>query len=381
MTELAHQRNPNSGGPGICGRITRASTAGGRARPGSAEIAAALRAEIADGAVRAGAKLPPVEDLRRRFGAGEFAVRHALQHLRDEGLVALKTGLGARVEPRAGNAWRGNVVFIAPSVIGSFYPHVLAARLSLRLESAGWRVSQIFPEVAPDGTLDESQIRRHLVNGVDFAIGLFARPAISERLARAGVPHVILNGFTRDFPSARAVIKVDITGAFAELLDAFRAAKVRNVLEFDFERVMDRDFKVQLVSGGFNVRRIMARLGDRRVEGLSGFKSAGYAAVAEFLAANGRRRLPDAILFDDDYFATGGVSALLEAGLRIPRDIRVASYMNCGNELAVGCRITGFGHDAEADACAIAGYATAILNGKTPRPPLLRWRYFPGDSV
>ena len=68
-----------------------------RRRTGAAEIAAALRAELADGALRAGASLPPVDDLRRLFGAGEFAVRHALQLLRDEGLtpeeIKNKTGL------------------------------------------------------------------------------------------------------------------------------------------------------------------------------------------------------------------------------------------------------------------------------------------------
>ena len=74
-------------------------------------------------------------------------------------------------------------------------------------------------------------------------------------------------------------------------------------------------------------------------------------------------------------------SALLEAGVRIPHDVRVASLMNRGNELAFGRRITGFGHDAAADADDIAGYVTALLDGGNPRPPLLRWRFFPGESV
>ncbi len=350
-------------------------------RPGAAEIAAVLRAELADGSLRAGAALPPVDALRRRFGAGEFAVRHALQLLRDEGLIVLKRSLGARVAPKAGNAWKGTVALIALSVTGSFYPHAVATHLSRRLEAAGWRFAPIFPEIAPDGTLDETQLRRHLANGVDFAIGLFARPTLSAMLARAGVPHVIVNGFNRDFPDANAVFKVDISSAFAELLDAFRAAKVKTVAEFDYERVMDRSFKLQLAAGGFDVQRIMLPTDGRRIADLYGFRAAGYAAVSEFLATRGSRKLPDAILFDDDYFAMGGFSALLEAGLRIPRDIRVATFMNRGNELAFERKITGFGQDPAAVATAIADYAIAFLNGANPRPSRLRWRFFPGETV
>ncbi len=366
---------------GIVKPRQRDSAKGRIERPGSAEIAAALRAELEVGALRTGAALPSVDDLRRRFGAGEYAVRHALQQLRDEGLIVLKRSLGARVAPKAGNAWKGTVAFIALTATSSFYPHAIATYLSRRLETAGWRFAPIFPKIAADGTLDETQLRSHLANGIDFAIGLFARPTLSAMLARARVPHVIINGYTRDFPDAHAVFKVDISGAFAELLDAFRAAKVKTVVEFDYERVMDRSFKVQLSAGGFDVHRIMVPPEGLRIADLHDFRAAGYASVSEFLATHGARRLPDAILFDDDYFAAGGIHALVEAGLGIPRDIRVASFMNRGNDLGFGRRITGFGHDPAADADDIADYAIAFLNGAKPRPSRLRWRFFPGESV
>lgn len=366
---------------GIAKTRSRGTAEGRIERPGSAEIAAALRAELTSGALRVGEALPSVDDLRRRFGAGEFAVRHAMQKLRDEGLIVLRRSLGARVAPKAVNAWKGTIAFIALTIDGSFYPNVLATHLSRRLNAAGWRLVQVFPEIAQDGSIDDSQILRHLANGVDFAIGQFARPALSAMLAKAGVPHVIINGFTRAFPDARAVFKLDIAGAFAELIDAFRAAKVKTVLEFDFYRVMDRSFKVQLAAGGFNVHRIMAPMVERRDAGLKGFKVAGYAAMTDFLKTRGVRSLPDAILFDDDYFASGGIPALLEAGLRIPRDIRVASFMNSGNELVFERRITGFGHDIAADAAAIADYAIAFLDGANPHAPRLKWRFFPGESL
>ena len=56
----------------------------------SEKIAGTLREELSNGRYRVGERLPGVDALRARFGAGEFAVRHALQMLRDEGFLTLK---------------------------------------------------------------------------------------------------------------------------------------------------------------------------------------------------------------------------------------------------------------------------------------------------
>ena len=61
----------------------------------SKKIAGTLREELSDGRYRVGQRLPGVAALRARFGAGEFAVRHALQMLRDEGFLTLKPHIGA----------------------------------------------------------------------------------------------------------------------------------------------------------------------------------------------------------------------------------------------------------------------------------------------
>ena len=73
-----------------------------RIAPGSDEplfmqVAAAVRAQIANGEARPGDRLPPARDVASGLGVNLHTVLHAYQELRDEGLVDLRRGRGAVV--------------------------------------------------------------------------------------------------------------------------------------------------------------------------------------------------------------------------------------------------------------------------------------------
>lgn len=347
----------------------------------STAIAEALRSEFLDGSWRIGEALPSVGDLRERFDAGEYAVRRALKQLRDEGFITLRQRVGAVATEKVAQPWKGTVAFVHVGAIGSYYAHQLAQQLTWRFEEAGWRMASIFLAVAKDGSIDLSILRRHLANGLSFVIGAFARYEISDMISAAGVPHVILGGYTRDFPKAHAILKTDTRACYDELIGLLKAHHVKTILEFDFDRLMDRSFKNQLFDAGFNVHRVLHRF-DGDGFSLGVIREAGYRTVADFFAdERNRRRLPDAILFDDDYFAAGGIVALLEAGIRIPEDVGVVSFMNRGNELVIEKKITGIGCDPAADGDIVAAYVLKLLAGKHPAPPRIPWRFFPGESL
>ena len=347
----------------------------------SDEIAAALRNELTDGQWVAGAALPSVDDLREWFGAGEYAVRRALKQLRDEGFITLRQRVGAVATEKVSQAWKGTVAFVHVGAVGSYYSHMLAQQLTWRFEEAGWCMSSIFLAVEKDGSIDLAPLRRHISNGLSFVVGAFARYEISDMISAAGVPHVILGGYTRDFPKAHAVLQADNRTCYDKLICALKARRAKTILEFDFDRLMDRSFKNQLFAAGLAVRRVMHRFEGDGVS-LGTIREAGYRTVADFFAdERNRRKLPDVILFDDDYFAAGGISALLEAGLRIPEDVGVVSFVNKGNELSIGKRITGIGCDPAADGDIIAAYVLKLLAGKHPAPPRVPWRFFPGESL
>ena len=127
----------------------------------------------------------------------------------------------------------------------------IAATLRNELTGGQW--------VAKDGSIDLSILRRHLANGLSFVIGAFARYEISDMISAACVPHVILGGYTRDFPKAHAILKTDTLACYDELIGILKARHVKTILEFDFDRLMDRSFKNQFFDAGLNVRRVMHR--------------------------------------------------------------------------------------------------------------------------
>ncbi len=65
---------------------------------------------------------------------------------------------------------------------------------------------------------------------------------------------------------------------------------------------------------------------------------AGHNGVRELL--DRPLHLPDALVFTDDYGTRGGVTALLEAGLRIPEDVQVVGWVNQGHSPALQRELT-----------------------------------------
>lgn len=72
-----------------------------RSTPLFAQLADAVRTEIAAGALRAGDRLPSARELSASLGVNLHTVLHAYQGLRDEGLVQMHRGRGAVVTPAA----------------------------------------------------------------------------------------------------------------------------------------------------------------------------------------------------------------------------------------------------------------------------------------
>ncbi len=202
-----------------------------------------------------------------------------------------------------------------------------------------------------------------------------------EKVASGPIVSGEFGGYTRSYPKAIGIVRNDARPCYDELICALKARRMKTILEFDFDRLMDRSFKNQLFAAGFNVRRVMHKFEGDGVS-LGAVRKAGYKTVADFFAdERNRRNLPDAILFDDDYFAAGGIVALLEAGLRIPEYVGVVPFMNRGNELVAGRKITGIGCDPSSDVDIVAAYVLKALAGKRPQLPRLPLCFFPGESL
>ena len=348
----------------------------------SEKIAEALRQELRFGCHRAGAPLPSVDALRQRFGAGEYAVRHALHRLRDEGLISLKQRMGAVVTEKNVCAWKGRVALVTVDASASYFRQKLAIQLAWRFCEAGWSFEPIFIACGQDGSLDLAPLRRYAANGLDFAILITDQAQVAEECDSLSVPYIALNGYTRNYPNACAVVRESFRQCFSDLIRALRERKVKTLLEFDIERLMDRSFKNQLFEAGIDVRRVLCKWDNRSCWTLSDVKRCGYRAVADFFAEERHRaHPPDVILFDDDYMASGGIVALLECGLRMPKDVKVVTYANRGNEPVAGVTLARVEADPVSYGDSVAAYVLNLLAGRRASPPRILWRFIPGDSL
>ena len=348
----------------------------------SDKIAETLRGELAEGRYGPGRDFPSVDALRQRFGAGEYAIRHALQRLREEGLVIHRQRTGTIPTPRASCAFKGRVALVCTGKGGDFFRNALALRLALRFREAGWDFISAFLPILEDGGPDLGALRVIANNGLSFAIFLAFETQVSAIFDGYGIPYVVLNGYARDFPNAQAVIREDFRACFAELIGAFRDRNVKTLHEFDFEREMDRGFRRQLADAGIVLSSTRYSMKSTREWTMADVRRKGHWMVAKFFAdRQHRENPPDAILFDDDYLASGGLIALFEAGLRVPQDIGVVFYSNTGNEPVLGVEPTRIENDPVSYGDAVAAYVLKLLDGRRAAPPRISWRFIRGASL
>ncbi len=348
----------------------------------SERIAETLRGELEVGRWKAGECLPSVAELRRRFGTGTFAVRAAVRNLRDEGFVELRPRIGIVATEKGGVSMKGRILFVCVGERGSFFEQRLYVRLARRFDESRWSCIPVFLRSAHDGHLDVSPLARQVAEGVSLAIVLASERQVTEFLGREGIAYIVLNGYARDYPDAVGVVREDFIDCYCELIKVLRERRVKSLVEFDAERVMDRSFKVQLAAAGIPIRRVMCERDNESSWTLADFKRLGYSAVARFFSVSANRENPpDVVMFDDDYLAAGGIVAMLEAGIRVPQDVRVVFYSNKGNEPVLGISPARIENDPVAYADIVYDYAVKFLSGRKCAPPRNIWRFVPGDSL
>lgn len=348
----------------------------------SDEIAEVLRKELNGCRYRIGETLPSVDALRKRFAAGEYAVRRAIRKLHDEGLVSVTKHVGAVVTEKSAFKWKGHVAFVHTSTCCSYFMQRIALQLSRRFEAAGRTMHMVFLDANADGSIDVSPLMRHVSAGLDFAVVISEFRQVASVFDRAAVPYVVLNGFAREFPNARAVVKEESAGCYAALIRAMKERGMKTILEIDYDRRMDRSFKSQLADAGMTVWRELCKFDNETVHSLSDVKMLGHSVVARYLSSRSNRdHLPDVVLFDDDYLAAGGVVAILEAGLRIPDDIGIVTFSNRGNELVADKPFARIEIDPVSYGDAVAKYVLALLEGRRVAPPRVKMRFIPGESL
>ena len=158
---------------------------------------------------------------------------------------------------------------------------------------------------------------------------MYHRPEIYAYLAKRKIPHVVFGEKAAKPASAVGAIHFDYNMANSDFAAACKAADINEVVEVYWHKLMC-DVAPALKKVGIKVRKIKVPV-DESEGRLIGVKRAGRQAF-ERLTGNGEfsRRKRSCFFVADDYLTEGALLALSYAGLKIPEDVRLATWANTG---------------------------------------------------
>ena len=329
------------------------------------QVVDGLRQCILSGFYKAGDILPTTRDLAEMLGVSRIVTRAAVRELTKAELINPKPSIGCVVLGRGGKLWRGNVLFVQRSSGRTYYVNVFTATLRANLVKAGWLFTQV--TVTPDsgGKTDVSELELHLTHPVTLAVVMFDNPDAERVLSRSGVPFVTLgNTEKRRRKGCVGHVRYDRAAAAMDLAAAAAAAGVKKAWQVGMEDL--DDVGAALKKAGVTVKHFNfpSVSGGRNPEAVS-------FSVRDAFAALPRADLPDLIYFSDDHACTGALAAFAAEGVRVPEDVRVATWSNLGNGPVFSKPLTRMEIDPEADAGKFAAALLAQLEGRSGSFPVV----------
>ena len=331
------------------------------------QVVDGLRQCILSGFYKAGDILPTTRDLAKMLGVSRIVTRAAVRELTKAELINPKPSVGCVVLGQNGKLWRGNVLFVSRSNGRTYYVNVFTATLRASIVKAGWLFTQVTVTPEPHGKTDVSELELHLTHPVTLAVVMFDNPDAERVLSRSGVPFVTLGNMENSRrKGCVGHVRYDRAAAATELAAAAVATGVKTAWQVGMENF--DDVGVALKKAGVAVKcfNFPPMPNGRNPESVSFAVRDAFAAKL----AKPRKRLPDLVYFSDDHACTGALAAFAAAGVRVPEDVRVATWSNLGNGPVFAKELTRMEMDPEGDAEKVASAVLAQLEGRDGAFPL-----------
>lgn len=333
-----------------------------------------IKDEIAYGRLKAGDAIPTIKELAKASGLTFRVARGVVEQLAREGYVRSRPRVGTVVLPRDATALHGRILFILPDVDAcSYHVTMIADALRRRLCAAGYAFSTVV--FSQDRQIGLSFLKHELVRTPDMAIAIYSTKPVRKCLREAGVKSVFIYG---DEPAKEEGRWVCFSAE--EAIENFARHCVRTgvkrVLQVRFDGNDTPDAKEALAEKGIKSGWLTVP----RMNGLGRYEGIERAAYNAFMELP-RSGFPDVILFWDDFVAQGALTAFLERGLKIPRDIKVVALSNRGLGPVYSEALTRFECDATETGEKVAAYVLGLLaKGRTPQIPVVAPHYIFGRT-
>jgi len=298
-------------------------------RPKQTEIAADIRSRIISGEYAPGSQLPPVTQLKERYGVTPVTVRRAVGYLSERGFVFTKARAGIYVAPDPpclSNFGLVRPFLPSPSQFVTAIENEANRLCDTELSASGIkRRFTLFEEVDCSPGQAE-QHHRDLVSAVEAetVAGLifsrtpfrFTGTAVMRDLC---MPRVAI----RDHPMP-GVMAISLPGFYNRALEHLAKRGRRRVAIITITNRGDRfvqDRVAEVHAHGLITYRWW-------VQGVSPVDLRWATNVVELLLRSGGAERPDAIIIDDDNLVPQATAGIAATGLRVPDDVDVVVHTN-----------------------------------------------------
>ena len=352
----------------------------------SDQLSDGLRHAILTGRYAPGETLPTILEWSKLLGVSIRVPEAAIARLVSEGLIVARRRHGCVVAER-GNApnWKGHVLVVVPDSDACYYSAVQLGCVRAKLSAEGYLVTSM-TVLHDDGgrfKYDLAPLEFALRQSVDLVVLIFnyRRSSIVRAIAKSGVPFVeFADAEPSSIKGCVGSVCLDKKSAMDILSMRCKAAKLRSVMQ------------VRVYSGNFDAKSLSkipgVKFSDWMVRGDVGRYGANESMVRGAMEAflrrfesKGRSWLPDLLYFSEDHAASGALTAMLAAGVRVPNDVRVVTMSNWGLGPVFPVSLTRLEMNPFEHGDALAQMALDYLRHKKPQGrrtvPL---KYIEGDS-
>ena len=342
------------------------------------KLAERIREAIAVGDYRPGDTLPTIHEFAERLGTSIKVPEAALQRLAGEGLIRSRPRLGSVVLSGDQCHWRGHILIVARSRSYVYMHTMLIDALRAQFAAAGYLVTVVSVRSASDSHVDQKPLRHALRGAVRLVVTLSDNDLVLDAIDASGIPYVVVCGRVIKSKGCVGSIPFSCAPAISQFAGHCTAENVRRVAVVGQDRRKVADAARQIAAAGIKTVKVVTGAAD----GFPRPEAVSRGALSTFARLLERRdRLPDVCLFMDDWVCSGALVAILEAGLSVPRDMRVVTLSNKGLGPIYSKPFTRLEVDHDAYSNTIAKAILDNLGGKPfPKGVVLSPNYVEGET-
>ena len=344
------------------------------------QAVAGMKSAIVSEFYQIGDRVLSLSEFARCYGTSLKVPRMAYARLVSEGWLMARHGVGFTAASPDVRVWKGRVLYVQYCM--GYNQSMLSMNMQRMLVEAGYRVVTIVLSDVSRQSLES--LEAALEDKFDIVFATCPRAEFEALLEKSGMPYVVTHGgfaaLKKPGPNCRGVI-VEGGTVLRDMVEAVRRAGVCTAACVDAcGRSIYDCFAEALKGAGVAVEQwrtpIVTSFPDGQADG---FRRGAERYFAERL--DGGARLPELLVFTDDYIAEGALYAMARAGVEIPGDVRVITLYNRGFGLTCPLDFTRMEVDSEAAARAYTSFLIACVAGRRAKVPRNVIRFVPGSTL